>query len=119
MRISEPFGQIDLRPSLVAALADDGADSQPRLVPDPDKVVFQYLGNINRPGQIAFASGAGRFIYDFRDRRVIETRPDAPPDVSASLTGDRFLRLVHLWERIVLARRGVEAAPLVSGTSSR
>jgi hypothetical protein len=107
MEIREPFGQVDLRPALVAALSRDTEETQPRLVSDPGKVVFQYLGTLNRPSQIAFTNGAGRLIYDFRNRRVLETAREEAADPGVAPNG-RFMELVHLWERMVLARKGLD-----------
>jgi hypothetical protein len=68
-------------------------------------VVFQYLGSVDRPRQIAFTRAAGRLVYDFRNRRVL--LPDGTSATPASLSGEaaaQFLRLVHFWERMMLAR---------------
>lgn len=105
LTITQPFGQVELRDAIAAALCADPA-TPPRLAVDPDKSIFQYLGKINRPRQIAFTTTAGRTVYDFRTDRV--TVPGAPhPEHPTSLTGavrTRVLDLVRLWERMAIAR---------------
>ena len=107
MTIHEPFGQVDLRDAIGTALTTSGdlEGSAPRLVGSPGKVVLQYLGSIDRPRQIAFADGAARTLYDFRDRRA--TRRDGTAVRAEALQGagaETLLRLVHFWERVMLAR---------------
>ena len=98
MEIAEPFGQVDLRDAITRTLSrpwDTGAQ-RPRLVDAPAKVVFQYLGNLERPRQIAFASGATRLTLDLRNHRTFGAAGPVPA------TAD--LELIHLWERLLLAR---------------
>jgi arylsulfatase A-like enzyme len=106
MTIDEPFGQSELRDQIAAALSAGGSGGPgPRLARPAGKVVFQYLGNINRPRQIGFVDGDARTIYDFRRQRVLLPgsswrRPEQlGPDERL-----RFLELVHAWERMMLAR---------------
>jgi glucan phosphoethanolaminetransferase (alkaline phosphatase superfamily) len=110
MRIEEPFGQVDLRDALGAALsADWSLGTQPRLAADPSKLVFQYLGNINRPRQIGFVDASGRrTIYDFRSMAVETGTVPAwrPPSGLTGTDRDRFLELIRTWERMMLARSG-------------
>lgn len=104
VRITEPFGQVDLRSAIVNALSreDTTQDAKPRLTFDSTKVVFQYLGNIARPGQIGFAGGGERLVFDFRQRRQTGPGPEARAD--AENTEPAALhRLIHFWERLVLA----------------
>jgi hypothetical protein len=104
MQIAEPFGQTDLRDAIAAALSGDGG-GMPRVFDDPGKAVFQYLGNIHRPRQIAFTSLSGTLVYDFRDDQV--RLPDgsrARPEALSGHAADHFRRLVHFWERMMLAR---------------
>jgi arylsulfatase A-like enzyme len=114
MEIVEPFGQVDLRDTLLGALARDDGETRPRLVRAAGKTVFQYLGNIHKPRQIAFHDGEGRIIYDFRDDRVV--LPDgARLRQQAALEGpaaEPFLTLVHYWERMMLARAAGAAPPI-------
>jgi len=105
MEIAEPFGQVDLRNAIAAALSRDAGEPGPRLVEDPEKNVFQYLGNIHRPRQIAFTSLNGTLVYDFRDKQV--RLPDGTrmrPDALRGHSADQFQRLVHFWERMMMAR---------------
>ena len=106
MRVEEPFVEADLRDAINRALEmPRTAGAKPVVVQDPARTVFQYLGQIARPAQIAFTGLSGRTIYDFRERRVrigsgAWRRPEelAPPDYA------RFLGLVQTWERMMLAR---------------
>ncbi|MBA3884196.1 MAG: sulfatase-like hydrolase/transferase [Acidobacteria bacterium] len=113
MEIGEPFGQVDLRDAIGRALGRDDMDTPPRTVTVPGKMVFQYLGNIHRPRQIAFADGTGRTIYDFRDDRV--TLAGGTPVRQHALQGpaaEPFLNLVYYWERMMLARAAGGAPPI-------
>jgi hypothetical protein len=106
LRIREPFGQTDLRDSIGATLTQSSdARTAPELLRDDSKRVFQYLGNLQRPRQIAFATTAGRTIYDFSTGRFLmagaEWRRPRDLDPAASL---EFLALVHYWESLILAR---------------
>jgi hypothetical protein len=110
MRIAEPFGQVDLRDAIAAALSG-GDGGMPRVFDDPGKAVFQYLGNIHRPRQIAFTSLAGTLVYDFRDDQV--RLPDgsrARPEALSGNAAGQFQRLVHFWERMMLARAALGGA---------
>ena len=75
------------------------------------RTVFQYLGLIPRPAQIALTGIDGRIVYDFRDRRARVgseewRRPeDLDPDQRSA-----FLHLIHTWERMMLARRDAASA---------
>lgn len=111
LTIEQPFGQSDLRNAIDMALATS-ADTLPHVVTTPGKKVFQYLGNIDKPRQIAFDFGTARTIYDFRTGRVSTgdgswQRPEELRDDSAA----QFLELVHLWERMMVAKRAA-AGPL-------
>jgi hypothetical protein len=109
--IQQPFGQSELRDMIGAALAQP-PDAVPRAVVTQGKTVFQYLGKLDRPRQIGFASGTSRTIYDFRSRRVQidgaswrraeDLQPDAIP---------RLQQLVHTWERMMLARAAAGRTP--------
>jgi hypothetical protein len=105
MEIAEPFGQVDLRNAIAMALSRDSTNGAPRIVEAPGKTVFQYLGNIHRPRQIAFTGKDGSLVYDFRDRQVLF--PDGTrgrPDALSGGAVDQFQRLIHFWERMMLAR---------------
>jgi hypothetical protein len=106
LEITAPFGQVELRDAIGKALSRPAsANEAPRLVSSTGKKVFQYLGNIDRPRQIAFVSGAGREIYDFRSKRVFrgDEAPGSPSDPPASAS-HLPLELIRLWERMVRAR---------------
>ena len=75
------------------------------MVQDRQKWVFQYLGSVERPAQIASTWTDHQIIYDFRSGKVssrdgLWLRPaDLDPATSAG-----FLSLVHMWEAMKLAR---------------
>ena len=107
----EPFGQVDLRHAVTAALRRPGtADSAPVISTD-GRDVFQYLGELRRPRQIGLLRGARRFVYDFRTGRV-STWDGALRRVSELGSEDRdtFVRLIHYWEWMTQARRPAPAA---------
>ena len=96
MVIEQPFGQAELRDAIGTALSQDAPGAPPRVVTRTDKHVFQYLGTIERPRQLGFRGIESRAIYDFRDDR------------SQSANGhsvDAGSALIHLWERMILARQ--------------
>ncbi len=104
--VEEPFAERDLRDAIGAALRVPAeAPSQPRVEAVHGREVFQYLGNLHRPRQIAFLRHDGRTIYDFRSQRV-QIRDGAWQQPSALAVSERaeFLRLIHEWERMMLAR---------------
>ena len=97
-------GVTDLRNALVAALSSADPAASPRVVNRPDKTVFQYLGTIERPRQIALRTPDGSLVYDFRTGTAssVDGGPgvqSGSPDPSGQLTA-----LVHLWERMIIAR---------------
>jgi hypothetical protein len=107
LTIEEPFGQSDLRDAVAAAMSTPPTEGRhPRLVQSPSKRVFQYLGSVDRPAQIALTSADRQVAYDFRtgEARVngkVWRRPEAlSPEESRE-----WLDLVQLWERMVIARK--------------
>lgn len=103
-RIAEPFSLVDLRAMVNDALGvPAGQPAAPVVVPS-EKEVFQYLGDVRRPRQIAFVRGGKRFTYDFRTRQVQPWHETwkAPADLQ-SAERDDFSRLLTFWERINLA----------------
>ena len=108
MQMSAPFAQSELRPALLAALEAPAGDTRPSLRPRGDAPIFQYLGDLARPRQLAFLRPAGRFVYDFRSGRVKAGAADwlRPGDLPKA-EHEEFLDLVHFWERIQLTRRAV------------
>ena len=102
--IEEPFGQSDLRRMLHVALADPAAG--PIVLRDKGRRVFQYLGTIERPAQIAFVTTNARTIFDLRNRRARIGQGDWQAE--STLTGadrEQVIELVHTWERMLLARK--------------
>ena len=109
MAIEQPFGQSDLRDAIGTALARADLGEPPRVIENPGKTVFQYLGTIERPRQIALKNASSMLVYDFRSdtARVGDgpwTRPPSlPPDQA-----ERVTALLHLWERMIVARSSNE-----------
>ncbi|MFQ5642010.1 MAG: sulfatase-like hydrolase/transferase [bacterium] len=106
--IEEPFGQVDLREAINAALLENpNSTRNPALKKNPEKRVFQYIGFISQPRQIAMTDLSGRIIYDFRSDLVqvggAEWRRPGNLDPS-EYAG--FQKLVHFWESILLANKG-------------
>jgi hypothetical protein len=104
MHVTEPFGQHELRDAIGTALRGEPAVAS--VTPDPSKRVFQYLGTVRRPRQIAFLTTGGRVIFDFHENRFSVRGEWRHPD---DLEGDDrrlFLDLVHTWERMAVARAG-------------
>jgi hypothetical protein len=109
--IEEPFGQADLRIAIGAALGrDPTTTATPLLKTDSSRRVFQYLGTFDRPRQIAFTGLDGRILYDFRTglARIGRGTWQRPEDLSAAEQPE-FVRLVHTWERMVLARNAASS----------
>ena len=106
MVIGEPFSHVDLRDALGRALqATMGA---PPSVRSSGRSVFQYLGTVDRPRQIAFFRDNARIIYDFRTDRVQVDGGDwRPPEALESTKREEFQQLVWHWERMRLARARV------------
>ena len=104
--LEEPVGQIDLRDALAAALTNPPAPgAAPVVAARPDKAVFQYLGNLNRPRQIAFETGTSTIAYDFRTQLArVDHDQWRPVDALSAEASARLRALVHYWERMVLAR---------------
>ncbi len=106
LELEEPFGQAGLRDALDAALKRPALDgARPRIVSASGTRVFQYLGVIDRPAQIAFQEPGGRIIVDMRERRALVDgaawqRLDELDDAARA----RALDLVHTWEAMMLAR---------------
>ena len=106
LTIEEPFGQADLRDAIAAALASPhGSSTDPALISNPSKTVFQYLGVISRPAEIALTSLNGRLIYDFRDGkiRIGGDEWQRPEDLNPAEYA-AYLHLIQTWERMMLAR---------------
>jgi len=107
LEITVPFGQTELRDVVNQAMSREPAgDARPRVIAAADKSVFQYLGNLDKPRQIAFVSGMGQTVYDFRTGRA--TLPGARPVRLHELPSEAkglLLTLVHFWEGMRLTGR--------------
>lgn len=117
LTVPAPFGQSDLRRIINDAFsAPPAASASPVVRASAGKSVFQYLGNIARPGQIAFVTSTGRITYDLR-RRVSRFgegswKPDGRLSAEERHT---VLDLIHTWERMLLARDQVEMTSEAGG----
>jgi arylsulfatase A-like enzyme len=106
MRVPSPFSHIDLRPALNEALQvpPDHPSSTPSVRP-VERPVFQYLGDLRRPRQIAWLVDGKRFVYDFRTRRVQpRTGEWLRPAELAPADATDFRTLVQQWEWMSQAR---------------
>jgi Sulfatase len=107
MQLPNPFAQIDLRASIGKALgADPDAPATPVVRTENDRVLFQYLGDLSRPRQIAFYRQGARVIFDFRSQRV--QFPEAGWVGMNAVTPsqqEEFERLIRQWEWLNLAER--------------
>ena len=104
--IEQPFGQVELRAAINRALSSNTSGTLPQLTIREDKVVFQYLGTIDRPRQVALRSAHTQLVYDFRSRQV--ESGDAvwrDPAVIPGNVAERFTTVIHLWERMMVARQ--------------
>jgi arylsulfatase A-like enzyme len=107
MRVPSPFSQIDLRPAMNEALQVPPDRPSTPSVRRVERPVFQYLGDLRRPRQIAWLLDGKRLIYDFRTKRI-QTRAGEwvrPPEPAAGNT-DEFHTLLHQWEWMSLTRPG-------------
>ncbi len=130
LTITEPFGQTDVRAAVNAAMAaPPDAAAMPVIAAATGRPVFQYLGEVTRPRQIAFVADRQRLIYDFRTRLVWVpgsrrgagapgplrgTRPATPvdggkesgwqePATLAPADAALLQRLVQQWEQMKVA----------------
>jgi hypothetical protein len=110
--IEEPFAQADLRDAIGTALSRPlEPNARPTLTRSRTRTVFQYLGLIPRPAQIALTGIDGRITYDFRERRVrLGSEEWRRPEDLNHEERSAFLHLVHTWERMMLARREAASA---------
>jgi glucan phosphoethanolaminetransferase (alkaline phosphatase superfamily) len=113
LTIEEPFVQADLRDAIGRALEQPGAaGAGPVLAARPSPRVFQYLGLLERPAQIAWTGLSDRVTYDFRENsvRVGHGQWRRPEQLTEAEHAD-FLSLIQAWERMMLARHDVATAP--------
>ena len=100
LHLPDPFGQDDLRSAVGNALSGSwSGPTTPVLEPVPDREIFQYLGELPRPRQIAVLKNGARTIYDFRKNRVrIADGPWQRPNALDASDKREFLRLIYRWE---------------------
>jgi hypothetical protein len=104
--IREPLGQVELRDMLWSALTKTDEAQRPTLTTDPSRLVFQYLGNVSRPAEIAFTSQGHQILYDFRDRKArIDRGSPTSTDTLPTAQRSAWLGLVTAWERMMLSRQ--------------
>jgi hypothetical protein len=104
--VREPLGQAELRDMLWRALTKPAGQQKPTIVNDPSRTVFQYLGTITRPAELAFTGRDHKITYDFRDRRVrIDRGAWQPPDALPAAQQGAWRDLVRTWERMILSRQ--------------
>ncbi len=110
LHLEEPIGQSDLRDAIRAAMARPADDSTPRLSRSGSRRIFQYLGNLARPAQIALTGTGSQIAYDFRDGRVRVDRAAWEDHEGLSpADAERWRTLVSTWEAMVIARTDAEA----------
>ncbi|NOT26849.1 MAG: sulfatase-like hydrolase/transferase [Acidobacteria bacterium] len=111
LTLEEPFAQADLRDAIDAALKSADAQGKPPVVStNVSRRVFQYLGLIERPAQIAWTGSTNSIAYDFREGtvRVGHEAWRRPEDLDAAQRSD-FISLIQTWERMMLARRAASS----------
>jgi glucan phosphoethanolaminetransferase (alkaline phosphatase superfamily) len=111
LMLEEPFGQADLRDAISAALGSADAQGKPPVVStNVSRRIFQYLGLIERPAQIAWTGSTNSIVYDFREGSVKVDHETwrRPADLDAAQRAD-FISLIQTWERMMLARRAASS----------
>ena len=107
MRIPIPFGQASLRDAINEALTGSVALSVHPVVESGRSVgVFQYLGPLETPGQIAWLTNTGQVTYDFRTNRVGLWGSSVRPEALYGEPLRSFTNLAHLWESMQLTVAG-------------
>jgi arylsulfatase A-like enzyme len=105
MVVPEPLVQSDIRPALLAAMQEPDESKAPRSQPRGPAPLFQYLGDLGKPREVAFLGPHGRFLYDFRSDEA--QKPGAGwlrPANLPKAAREEFVELVQFWERIQLTR---------------
>ena len=104
LRLAEPFGQVALRDALWQALGTQPV--QPNPTDLGSGTVFQYIGSVERPQQIAMRSAAGVLTLDLRTRRIRVGSGSWQLENSLTPTDtSRLEGLVRFWESALLAQR--------------
>jgi hypothetical protein len=119
MTIEQPFGLTDFRSTLIRTLSREqhnkqhnkqNNNRQPVLEINPKGQVFQYLGGLSHPSQIAWRGLQGRTIYDFKNGQF--KMPDGMWTPRESLSTEEaaaFHALIHYWESQVLGAKTLRA----------
>jgi arylsulfatase A-like enzyme len=103
LALCEPLGQADLRAALTNALSAPEGGTTPTIRDCGERRVFQYLGTLDTPRQIAFVGGRGRITYDLRERVArLDDGPWLTPDRLSPAEQRDMEALVHFWERLRL-----------------
>jgi hypothetical protein len=92
----EPIGASDIRGLLLASLELPRA-AHPTFVPDPERRIFQYLPNLDRPSRLALRGIEDTVLYDF-------PRGVATNSAGETVESDHveWTRLIHQWETLRL-----------------
>jgi arylsulfatase A-like enzyme len=99
----EPFAQIDLRDTLWRALGGEVAGA--RVVQDPDKRVFQYVGVIETPREISWFSVDRRITYNFHaDEINVNKEGWVAFERAEEAVRAEAVELIRFWERVRLAQ---------------
>ncbi len=107
LHMETPFGLVQLRETLRSALSGRPMEGDEINRENSDvqatKSVFQYLGNLKRPRQIAQRFRDRRIVYDFRTKRF-QTSDGVwhKTDDLSNQALQEFHSLVHEWERLVV-----------------
>lgn len=100
----EPVGQVEVRDLLRQGL---GGTKAPARGGEPGRV-FQYVGTLAAPREIAWNDAAGRLSVDLHGSRWRRNEGPWQPLSSVASAGDDgrvATRLIHFWERLVIATR--------------
>lgn len=109
MVVEQPFGKSQMRHALNLALEQAGENSSPVLRENPMAQIFQYMGDVRSPSQIAFRGINGRVIYDFRTDRVQISNWWKHPSELTNEEFSAFKKLVNFWESVVIESRAVKS----------
>lgn len=103
--VEQPFEIPQMRAALNRMLSK-GIETRPLpvVVTNPEGTVFLYVGNLERPAQIALRGFNGITVYDFRSNRVqISGRSWRKPEELTDTEFTSLQALVNLWERMIIS----------------
>ncbi len=106
MTIEQPWGQSQLRRALGDALRGDGGGTAMPVLAAREAGVFQYLGGLARPRQVALRTRHRMVSFDLRDRRAVVREPGSAPEVpldADAWDATGLADTIRLWERIRLS----------------